>query len=376
MDVWGLRALLCVVVVTGCVVAVGPVAVAAEPASGVTESAVTTETLQEDEPSSATVQEDVSAETTLENADEISVRIDITENGSATLRVDYRYELEGNASVDWEAIEDDVDANPDEYISAESEGWQATIEQAENETDREMDLSNGNVTTDRSHSPVELGHLRFQFDWSSFASVELNRIEAGDALTGFTLVDRAQLTLSWPDGYEATAIEPGPTTQEETSVTWNGEQSPVGEDGHPQVELIESGSSSADPENEPIGGELIWWSVVVVLGGVGIAVFLVARRSDWQPGESNSKPTEAGPATGPEPKTTQTPPPELLSNEERVLQLLEQHGGRLKQQQVVTELEWTEAKTSQVVSGLRTADEIDVFRIGRENVLVLPEDED
>ena len=68
-------------------------------------------------------------------------------------------------------------------------------------------------------------------------------------------------------------------------------------------------------------------------------------------------------------------PPELLSNEERVLQLLEQRGGRIKQQDVVSELDWTEAKTSQVVGDLREDDEIEVFRIGRENVLSLPDNE-
>jgi len=47
----------------------------------------------------------------------------------------------------------------------------------------------------------------------------------------------------------------------------------------------------------------------------------------------------------------------------------------VKQQEVVSELDWTEAKTSQVVGDLREDDEIDVFRIGRENVLALPEDE-
>ncbi|MFC6772299.1 helix-turn-helix transcriptional regulator, partial [Halorubrum pallidum] len=63
---------------------------------------------------------------------------------------------------------------------------------------------------------------------------------------------------------------------------------------------------------------------------------------------------------------------ELLSNEEQVLRLLEANGGRMKQKQVVEELDWTAAKTSQVVTGLRDADDLDGFRLGRENVLSLP----
>jgi hypothetical protein len=69
-------------------------------------------------------------------------------------------------------------------------------------------------------------------------------------------------------------------------------------------------------------------------------------------------------------------PDELLSNEERVVRLLERHGGRLKQQAVVAELDWTEAKTSQVVSDLRETGDVESFRLGRENVLSLPDGEE
>jgi len=66
-------------------------------------------------------------------------------------------------------------------------------------------------------------------------------------------------------------------------------------------------------------------------------------------------------------------PPELLSSGERVLWLLEQNGGRMRQQAVAERLDWTAAKTSQVVSDLRENGAIESFRIGRENVLTLPD---
>jgi uncharacterized membrane protein len=68
------------------------------------------------------------------------------------------------------------------------------------------------------------------------------------------------------------------------------------------------------------------------------------------------------------------PPEDLLSNEERVLRLLERRGGRVKQKAVVDELGWTEAKTSQVVGSLREEGKIESFRLGRENVLALPQE--
>lgn len=64
--------------------------------------------------------------------------------------------------------------------------------------------------------------------------------------------------------------------------------------------------------------------------------------------------------------------PALLSNEEQVMRLIKQRGGRMKQADVADELDWTAAKTSQVVTGLRDEGELDGFRLGRENVLSLP----
>jgi hypothetical protein len=48
----------------------------------------------------------------------------------------------------------------------------------------------------------------------------------------------------------------------------------------------------------------------------------------------------------------------------------------MKQQAVVEELDWTDAKTSKVVSALRDAGELESFRLGRENVLSLPDADD
>lgn len=66
---------------------------------------------------------------------------------------------------------------------------------------------------------------------------------------------------------------------------------------------------------------------------------------------------------------------ELLSNEEQVIALVDHGGGRMKQQETAQTPEWTDAKTSQVVRKTRDEDAPGAFRLGRENVLV-PPDED
>jgi hypothetical protein len=97
-------------------------------------------------------------------------------------------------------------------------------------------------------------------------------------------------------------------------------------------------------------------------------------------GESAGGAPDDGTTTGEDEEVTDTSsvvdsdiPEELLSNEERVLALLEAEGGRLKQQEVVEELDWSETKTSEVVTELRETDQIEVYRIGRNNVLALPD---
>ena len=55
---------------------------------------------------------------------------------------------------------------------------------------------------------------------------------------------------------------------------------------------------------------------------------------------------------------------------------LEEHDGRMKQQELSEHCDWHESKTSKVVTELKEEGVIDVFRIGRENVLSLPEVDD
>jgi uncharacterized membrane protein len=64
----------------------------------------------------------------------------------------------------------------------------------------------------------------------------------------------------------------------------------------------------------------------------------------------------------------------LLSDEERVLRLLEGNGGRMKQANIVTETGWSNAKVSQLLSGMHEDEDIQKLRIGRENLIALPDE--
>ncbi|WP_276255160.1 helix-turn-helix transcriptional regulator [Halomontanus rarus] len=394
MDVRAVRALLCCLVVLGglgvgagvapfAVTGSGfdgggsPVTAVTEPATG---SVIDGERGAATTPDVATLQED--DELTLSGYHEISVEIDLHGNGSATWTVEYRYRLDdGNDTVDWESLQADVENRPDAYLESFEADREQTLAVAENETDRNMTMENFVVETDESSDP-QYGKVRFTFDWGSFSHVEVNRIEAGDALEGFVMDERTQLVITWPDGYNNVSVEPEPDDTGETAVFWFGDETREFVDGEPRIELIQTGGEPIEsPEDTREDVPLSW------LAGLGIALLVVvALALGWwwathRNGGEDPSEHPAGPATNAEPQVDVDepneptgPPLELLSNEERVMRLLEEHGGRIKQQQVVTELDWTEAKTSQVVSGLREEDQIEVFRIGRENVLSLPDD--
>ncbi|MFP9059559.1 helix-turn-helix transcriptional regulator [Natrialbaceae archaeon A-chndr2] len=303
--------------------------------------------------------------------DELVVSVDVRENGSATWSLEYRYRLDedNNASDRWEDAREEIESDPDGYLEIFESNWSDRVDAAAEATGREMGASDFRLEIDEESTPQETGYIRFSFQWEEFARVELNRIEVGDSFGAFALDDRMQLIVTWPEAYEHRTIEPEPDDSRDRAAIWNGEATDFLE-GEPFIELMERTAGETESESEPDSLVPVSWLVgllllvMVLAGTLGWWVFRPETERAHQTDSSASTP----PVTGP-----QRPPEELLSNEERVLKLLAEEGGRMKQQEVVSTLEWTEAKTSQVVGRLREDGSIDAFRIGRENVLTLTE---
>jgi hypothetical protein len=85
----------------------------------------------------------------------------------------------------------------------------------------------------------------------------------------------------------------------------------------------------------------------------------------------------SGPAAEPGGDSGDEPEPdlELLSDEERVEYLLESNGGRMKQANIVSETGWSDAKVSQLLSSMAEDGRVDKLRLGRENLISLPDDD-
>jgi uncharacterized membrane protein len=124
-----------------------------------------------------------------------------------------------------------------------------------------------------------------------------------------------------------------------------------------------------------------------VLLGVGVAVLLLGAAVAVYANERGIGTTTAGvgstttPEAPPEPKAPEpeddpADPPsvaddELLSDEDRVVALLEANDGRMRQVKIVEETDWSKSKVSMLLSEMDDAGTISKLRVGRENIISL-----
>ncbi|MFC7248950.1 helix-turn-helix transcriptional regulator [Halomicroarcula sp. GCM10025324] len=309
--------------------------------------------------------------------DVVVMTADVESDGDAQWSVAYRIRLDDdNDTQAFEDLRADIESNETAYTDRFGDRMRRTAATAENATGRQMAVENVSVTARQETFGQSYGVITYRFRWTGFAVTGDGSLEIGDALAGLFLDGETTLTVRWPAAYEAQSVSPQPDDRSNSSVTWRGQQQFAS--GEPRVVATQSAASTGgglDPLL--VGGTVL---ALVVLA----AAAYVARRAlaDGDDEPATDEPTsEASDAASDDTAesdagdqdTAAAPPDDLLSNEEQVLQLLDQHGGRIKQQAVASRLEWTDAKTSQVIGGLRDEDEVETFRIGRENVVTLPD---
>lgn len=345
--------------------------------------------------------------------DAVVLRAAVDESGDASWTIDYRIELDDeNTTAAFESLQEDIRNNTSDYRGQFATRMRSTVTAAENATGREMAVSNVTVTT-RTTLDGQYGIVSYSFRWEGFAATEGEQILVGDALSGMFLDSDTKLTVRWPAGYERQRVDPQPDREGDRSVTWEG-PTDFGTD-EPRLVVAEPGilpswapyvavllvlafagglwyyrRSEAEQAGEPAGppatgagegtaesgGDTATGSEGEAGGEAGVpdtgtgAEGPTAVEREREAG-ATTEGTERGTGTA----GTETPE-ELLSPEERVLGLLEENGGRMKQKVVTEELGWSAARTSQVVGDLRDAGKVESFRLGRENVLKFPEDDE
>ena len=322
------------------------------------------------------------AQQTAVDADDVRITVTLAEDGTAEWELAFRRTLEtDDEETAFESLQADIADDPAAYSDPFAERIRRTVATAENTTDREMAAENVSVDTETQSLGREYGIVTYRFTWTNFATTTADELRAGDAIDGFFLDDQTRLRMQWPDDYTADSVTPAADETPDNAVVWDGDSTDF-VTGEPRIVVAASGGGLTP-------GMLIGVIIIILLAGVGgwfyqrqptaadsVSPAATANEADDEdspdatPADQPSDDAGAAAAT-----TDDEPDPELLSNEEQVLRLLDEHGGRMKQKQVIEELGWTDAKTSKVVSGLREDGQIDSFRIGRENVLTYPDEE-
>ncbi|MEE6208941.1 hypothetical protein U3A55_02060 [Salarchaeum sp. III] len=313
--------------------------------------------------------------------------ITVNEDGSARWTFQYRTPLENDSQ---RADFRDFAARFENETLPLYENFQdragALVADGENVSGRSMNATDFSRSARVTGLSDNLGVVEMSFTWTAFARVQGEQVLVGDLFEGGLYVGESQrLVLEAGDGVRFASVSPQPdsmageTVEESDSVTWFGPTEFA--DERPQATLTTAPlpttattattavttTGSGPTESEPTGG-LPWalyalLAVVLALAAVAGVVWWRSRRDDAADDRDDGTAASAEPAV---------PDAELQSDEDRVRSLLEDHGGRMRQVQIVEETDWSKSKVSMLLSEMEEAGELSRIRIGRENVVSLP----
>lgn len=344
-----------------------------------------TGTNRTDQSSNATANETVHTGTTM--------YVTLHSGGNAHWNVSARFHLQDkNETKAFERLLEEYEqGRSDVGFSA---GTFVTIaDRASENTSREMkilDVSrSGRIARNGS-----VGVLRLSFTWTNFTRTSGRQVRLGDVFTTdsglwlSSLTEKQTLVIEPPEDYQIYSGNPRLV---------NGK---IRYEGPKQLTLSDltvtfTPSSPDEPTTTP--GQEPWGAIggipgiallVLLLGLGGGSVYMLSQRetvpsvsetdaSDAADDHSEQQespprdPTESEPA---EP-TDEERPAELLSDEERVMRLLDENDGRMKQGSIVKETNWSHAKVSQLLSKMNDEGTVDKLRIGRENLISLPDED-
>jgi hypothetical protein len=280
----------------------------------------------------------------------------------------------------------------DADVGLDVEFFRTLATEAGSATGREMTIRNPEWNATARDGT---GVLRLSFTWTNFANVTADGFRIQDAVlmpgdrTWLASIGPAQrLVVETPPGYQVTDTRFG---LENGSVVVEGPHT----FREPLTISYQETATEEPPDGPPwllVGGALL-----VGLGAVAAVAYV--RRGGREAGGTDTddeEPVPTGPATGGEDdgeatdQATEPAGPErdgtaesdaepvdlsLLSDEERVEHLLERNGGRMKQARIVQETGWSDAKVSQLLSTMAEEGRVEKLRLGRENLISLPDEE-
>ncbi|MFW6376457.1 MAG: helix-turn-helix transcriptional regulator [archaeon] len=284
-----------------------------------------------------------------------------------------------------------------------------------NQTGREMVAEGFSRRAYVDRGVNDVGVVEMSFRWVAFARIEGSRVVVGDVFEGglFLGPDQSLVVMPGPD-LVFESLAPNGTLSSTTlagsdSVTWRGERE--FSDERPRI-VFDANSANGDTSTagtatttvadgssgggagtpEPTSGTgagttseaaghssdvglpstaLLVGALVLIVGLIGGIAY---RRKVADSAETTGGATE--PASSEERMDSgdaepAVPESAILSDEERVVKLLEENGGRMRQVNIVDETDWSKSKVSMLLSDMEDVGTISKLRVGRENIVSL-----
>jgi len=319
--------------------------------------------------------------------DTTTFRVTLYENGSATWTMAHYQPLETeNDTEQFRAYATNFEENETELYRDFVTDAEALTRIGTNKTDRQMTARNFQRSAGVEPGQ-ERGAVRMSFRWENFSQVYAQRVVVSDVFDdGFYLGDSQRMVFDHDTSMEFAAARPTPTSMSDPdslrssgSVTYFGEQSFAS--SRPYIELVEPGTEeTTTPSTTVVGataGESMWQFALVLavlaLGAVAAAAWRSGAAGailggDDDGGTATASETDSTPGTAVE-------EPELLNDDDRVIKLLEENGGRMKQVDIVETTEWSKSKVSMLLSDMEEDGDISKLRVGRENIISLAGEE-
>ncbi|WP_254768495.1 DUF7343 domain-containing protein [Salinilacihabitans rarus] len=313
-----------------------------------------------------------------------STTFEITVHGNGTAEWTFRHErllTNETERENFETFADRFEEEETDFYVSFTEQAAALTDAGAQETGREMEATDFERSAGVERRLNTQGVVEMSFTWTGFAEVEDDgRVVVGDVFDGGLYIGADQKLVIVPgDDLVVTSALPEPeyntaSIEDATSITWEGEREFL--DGQPRIVLEEPTASPGGDGTGPDGESRSWLlvggllAVVAGLGGAFVWFRSRERGDDGSPPEAPAGGAEAADdraASDPDPISEE----ELLTDEDRVVELIRENGGRMKQVNIVEETGWSKSKVSMLLSDMEDEGTISKLRVGRENIISL-----
>jgi len=353
-------------------------------------------------------------QSTPEEFDGTLFRITVYENGSARWTVQHSRPLNNSEIADFERYAEEFRQTETSTYTDFRNRSRNLVAFGEDATDRSMNATAFSKDAYVRELGQTQGSIEMSFLWTNLARTDGGQVRLGDAFEGGMYVGANQrLEINRGPELAFANVEPDPDSMAppgdvsgSDSVTWTGEARFLDQQPHVVFQPRESaggelttaaagdgaasggdGANGAD-QGTPARGDAGGMMPVILAGGVvllllagGVAWYGgyvpsgsggILDRPSGDDGASGSTDVDAGGGGGAATAgAAQVPEEDLLSDEDRVLHLLDENDGRMKQVAIVEETEWSKSKVSMLLSDMEEEGQISKLRLGRENIISL-----